>query len=167
MLASLAGTGQAVKVPEKIMRTLSEAESGRPEQMLSDPYATAVPLDAYLALQALNLIPAQRQAEELVKWLDPVPRRMTRSKVLGYDPGALDALQAYGWTGLADRMARGLVTGDPSSPLPPQGRVDRRSASVVEPREFDLATRIASIMGQNLKPVPRREYREALSGGGQ
>lgn len=162
LLTSLAGTGQAVKVPEKILLSINDTVTGRTSEPFFDPYSTAVPLDAYLTLQALNLIPAGRQANEVVKWLDPVPRRITRSKLLDYDPGVTEALQAEGWTGLADRIARGAMTGDPSSPLPPQGRIDRRAGVVAEPREFDLASRIAAILGQNIKPVPRAEYDEAL-----
>lgn len=162
MLTSLAGTGQAVKIPAKIAATLEAEESGRPGFTALDPYATAVPLDAYITLQALNLIPGQRQANEVLKWLDPVPRRITASKSLDYDPGVQEALQAEGWTGLADRVARGVSSGDFSSPLPPQGRINRRFGFVEEPRQFDLASRIAAAMGQNVKPIPRTEYEEAI-----
>jgi hypothetical protein len=164
MLTSLAGTGQAVKVPAKIAAELEGAESGRPAFTGVDPYATGVPLGAYLTMQTLNLVPAGRQANEVIKWLDPVPRRITRSKVLGYEPGPVEAMRLEGWTGLADRVTRGVASGgDFSSPLPPQGQIDKRTASVVEPREFNLASRIAMLLGQNVKTVPRDEYREALS----
>ena len=161
-LSSITGVGQAIKVPAKIAAEVNVAESGRPAFTGVDPYATGVPLDAYLTMQALNLIPAQRQANEVMKWLDPVPRRMTRSKVLDYDPGVKEALQAEGWTGLADRIARGAMTGDPSSPLPPQGTINRRTATVDEPRTFDLMSRIAALLGQNVKTIPRSEYEEAV-----
>lgn len=162
LMMPLMGTGQAVKVPAKIAAELEGAEAGRPAFTSVDPYATNVPLDAYLTLQALNLIPGQRQANEIIKWLDPVPRRVTRSKSLGYDPGVVEALRSEGWTGLADRAARGLFTGDPSSPLPPQGTIDKRLGVVTEPRQFSLQERIAALMGQNLKSIPREEYQRAV-----
>lgn len=164
LLSSLTGAGQAIKIPAKILAEIESEKTGKPVMTKVDPYATNVPLSAYITLQALNLIPGQRQADEMIKWLDPVPRRITRSKSLGYDPGVTEALQVGGWTGLADRLARGLFTGDASSPLPPQGAIDRRAGVVAEPRKFDLTTRIAAMFGQNIKPVPRREYREALEG---
>lgn len=163
VMVSLMGVGQAVKVPEKLWRSLDEEDTGRPSQMFSDVYATGVPLRAYITSEALNLIPGNRQADEVIKWLDPVPRRLTRSKVLGYEPGPVEAFQEGGVTGLADRVARGVATGDFSSPLPPQGRIDRRTGVVAEPREFNLASRIAMAFGQNIKTVPREEYREAIA----
>jgi len=162
-LGSIAGVGQVVKVPAKIAAEIEGAESGRPAFTGWDPYATGVPLDAYLTMQALNLIPGQRQANEVMKWLDPTPRRMTRSKALDYDPGVKEALQAEGWTGLADRMARLAMTGDAASPLPPQGTINRRTGTVDTPRTFDLRSRIAALLGQNIKPVPRDEYRDAIA----
>jgi hypothetical protein len=164
MLSSLTGVGQAVKIPAKILAEIEAEDTGRPQQSFVDPYATNVPLDAYLTLQALNLIPGQRQVDEVIKWIDPTPRRMTRSKTLDYEPGVVEAMQAGGWTGLADRMARGMLTGSFESPLPPQGRIDRRAGMVVEPREFDIRSRIAALLGQNIKPIPRSEYQEAIAG---
>lgn len=167
LLSSLTGLGQAVKIPAKIRAEMHSENSGTAVATQIDPYATNVPLSAYITLQALNLLPAQRQADEVIKWLDPVPRRITRSNALGYDPGVVEAMQVGGWTGLADRLARGAMSGDFSSPLPPQGRINRRMGIVEEPREFDLRSRIAAILGQNIKPVPRAEYQEAVSGGAE
>lgn len=162
LMVPLMGTGQAVKVPAKIAAELEGAEAGKPAFTSVDPYATNVPLSAYLTLQAMNLIPGQRQASELIKWLDPIPRRVTRSKALDYDPGVKEALQSEGWTGLADRLGRGLTTGDPSSPLPPQGTINKRLGFVESPRDFSLSERIAALLGQNVRGIPREEYQRAV-----
>src|SRR4030095_4693118 len=163
LFTSLTGAGQALKVPVRLWNQVtSEMEGDRMAPNFIDPYGTSVPLDAYLTLQALNLVPASRQADELIKWLDPVPRRVTRTKALDYDPGVVEALQAGGWTGLADRLARGFTTGSFASPLPPQGTVDKKQGYVSEPREHSLTERVGALLGVQLKDIPRSEYEEAL-----
>jgi hypothetical protein len=163
LLSSLTGAGQAVKVPLRFTAEWNASRTGeRVVPSFFDPYGASVPLDAYLTLQALNLVPGNRQADEMIKWLDPTPRRVTRSKSLDYDPGIVEALQAGGWTGLADRLARGVATGSFASPLLPQGEVDKKGGVVVRPREHGLTERVASILGQNVKEIPRSEYEAAL-----
>lgn len=162
-LTSLTGAGQALKVPSRLAESFwATAQGERVEPGFFDPYGASVPLDAYLTLQALNLVPAGRQADELIKWIDPTPRRITKSKALDYDPGVVEALQTGGWTGLADRLLRGATTGTFASPLPPQGLIDKRAGVVTQPREHGLAERLGAVMGVALKDVPRAEYQAAL-----
>src|SRR4030095_14154195 len=127
LLTSLTGAGQAIKVPVRLYSEITaEMEGDKVAPHFIDPYGASVPLDAYLTLQALNLVPASRQADELIKWLDPVPRRVTRTKALDYDPGVVEALQAGGWTGLADRLARGFTPRGFSSPPPAHGTARKK-----------------------------------------
>jgi len=157
-LSSLAGVGQAVKVPAKIMAEIDAAQSGRHPAFTGwDPWATGVPLSAYLTQQALNLVPGQRQANEILKWVDPTPRRITASTSLDYSPGVIEALEADGWTGLLSRVV-GL-----GWDLPPQGDIDRTTGIVESPRENSLASRLAMLLGQNIKPIPAAEYEAALN----
>lgn len=163
MFASLAGMGAAVKVPARAIETLAASGSGQPVLGgFIDPYSTAVPFTAYTTLQALNLIPFSGQADELIKWLDPVPRRISRSKVLEYDPGVLEALEAEGWTGLAHRLYLKGTTGSSASPLPPQGRIQKMVGQVTEPRRSTIQQRLGFLVGQNIKPIPREEYSAAI-----
>ena len=157
-LSAQFNAGAGVKLAEKVIRE-SGNDSDKPAQLLTDPYGTGVPVSAYVTLQALDLIPGQRQADEMVKWLDPLDRRITQSKALGYQPGLVEALKLDGWTGLADRLARGG-----RSDLPPRGKVDRKAGVVTESRPRSLAELLGSAAGQNVKPVNRGQYDEAMAG---
>lgn len=158
LLSSQFSLGVGVKLAEKVVRETSN-DSGRPAQLLTDPFGTGVPASAYVTMQALDMIPGQRQADELIKWLDPLDRRITQSKTLGFKPGPIEALKLDGWTGLADRVIRGG-----RSDLPPKGRIDRATGTVVDSRPRSLIDLVAPLAGQNLKRVDRAEYSEALSG---
>ena len=158
ILSAQFNAGAGIKLTEKVVFE-SMNNSDRPARLWSDPYASGVPTSAYVTMQALDLIPGQRQADEMIKWLDPYDRRITQSKSLGYQPGMVEALKLDGWTGLADRLARGG-----QSDLPPRGKIDRRSGIVSEPRARSLAELIGSAAGQNVRPVNRGQYQEAISG---
>jgi hypothetical protein len=159
ILSAQFNAGAGVKLAEKAFREVGN-DSGRPAQLTTDPYGTGVPVSAYVTMQALDLIPGQRQADEMIKWLDPYDRRITQSKSLGYQPGMVEALKVDGWTGLADRLARGG-----QSDLPPRGKINRKVGVVESPRPRSLAELLGSAAGQNVKPVNRSQYDEALSGG--
>jgi hypothetical protein len=148
-------------VPKIALKMAVEAgnQGSRPLPSPIDPYAAGVPLDAYVTLQILGMIPGQRQANGVISLLDPYDRRITQSKALGYEPGVIEALKLGGWTGLADRLARGG-----ESDLPPKGKVDRRSGTVEPSRPRSLAELLGSAAGQNLKPVNRSQYDEAMAG---
>jgi hypothetical protein len=149
--------GAAVKVPDKLLTELRGMGSGRPERMLTDPFGGNVPLTAYVTEQVMDsFLPGVRQFDELIVWLDPVERRKTRSKLLEYDPGPWEAFKAGHLSGVIHRLFG-------EEELPPAGEIDRRSATVEEPREIPLSTRIAGAVGFNIKPVDRRQYSDALA----
>lgn len=160
-MSDLAGdffsVGMAVKVPAKIMAEIQSLGTGRAEKPAFDPYATNVPLTAYLTEQALDsFVPGSRQADELIWWLDPTARRRTASKQLGYQPGIWQAMEANHWTGLLDRVYHGG-----ESPLPPAGEISRYGF-VAQPRDIPLTERISSLGGVNIRPINRDRYERAI-----
>lgn len=157
----MTGVGQAPKLGFKIAAELAN-ETDKPAYSWIDPYATSVPLSAYTTLLALQLIPGQRQADELLKWMDPTPRRITASKSLDYDPGVVEAIKQGGWTGIAHRIQRKISAGTFESDLPAKGHINRRLGEVDKPVTYGLGSRIASLAGFNVKPVNRQEYEEQL-----
>jgi hypothetical protein len=62
----------------------------------------------------------------------------------------IEALEFDGWTGLADRMARGG-----QRDLPPRGKIDRRLGFVTESRPQSLAELLGSAAAQNVLPKNR------------
>lgn len=158
LLTSLAGTGQGVKVAGRLSDEMAgEGDGTTALAKLTDPYGARVPTSAYLTLQALNLVPFNRQADEVLKWLDPTRRRITGSKSLGYEPSVAEAVKLGGVTGLAAEL-----TGQREG-LPAAGPINRKFGFVERPTEISLAQRIAAALGQNVKPVNREQYREALT----
>ena len=151
--------GMAVKVPDKVVQTLSDRSGGKnPPQMVTDPYGTRVPFLAYLTDQTLEtFIPGSRQADMMIRWLDPVQRRRSASKALDFTPSMWDAARVGHWTGLLDR----LWSGGPST-LPPEGPVKR---GFVEPQSYPLTQRVAELGGFNIRPIDRRAYEEAIKLG--
>jgi N12 class adenine-specific DNA methylase len=151
--------GMAAKVPSKALQTLA----GRPgDRMALDPYGSQVPLLAYVTDQTLDsLVPGTRQADIAIRWLDPVQRRRTASKLLDFQPGAWDAARVGHVTGLLDRLLAGEA-GTTASTLPPEGKVDR--AGNVSAQNYPLEQRIAELLGLNLRPVNREAYERAISG---
>jgi N12 class adenine-specific DNA methylase len=158
LLTSLAGTGQGIKVAGRLSDEMAgEGDGTTALAKLTDPYGARVPTSAYLTLQALNLVPFNRQADEVLKWLDPTRRRITGSKTLGYEPGVAEAVKLGGVSGLAAEL-----TGQREG-LPASGPINRKFGFVERPTEISLAQRIAAALGQNVKPVNREQYREALT----
>lgn len=161
LLGDMTGVGPVPKVGFKILVEVAN-ETNKPAYSWIDPYATSVPLSAYVTMQALEMVPGQRQANEIVKWIDPTLRRITQSKALDYEPGVIEALKVGGWTGLAHRVMRKMTSGTLESDLPPKGHINQRLGEVDEPVRFGLASRVANLAGFNVKPVNREEYEEAL-----
>jgi len=113
--------GAGIRVPFKF---ISDFQSGfdRPAATPVDPFAGSVPFSFYVTDELMgSFIPGQRQFDRLISYVDPIYRRPTRSKELGYDPGVIEAFRASHFTGLLDRIAvqQGLI-----DPLPPRGAVE-------------------------------------------
>jgi hypothetical protein len=149
--------GAALKVPDKILADTLRADGDRPARPLLDPYAERVPVSFYVTEQLLDsFIPGTRQADELLLWVDPQKRRRTVSKTIGYEPGIIEAIRVGHWTGLLDRLAG-------QEPLPPAGPIDRKTGAITPAPTTDTE-RMLSIMGFNVKPVPRSTYEAELMG---
>lgn len=153
--------GMALKVPAKAWQTfVADNTQGRnPPPVWGDPYATRVPFVAYVTDQTLDsFVPGSRQADMVIRWVDPVPRRKTSNRKLGFEPGAWDAARVGHVTGLLDR----LFAGDGgASTLPPEGTVDRFGR--IDAQEVPLSQRVAELAGFNIRPVNRDKYRAALA----
>lgn len=145
--------GMAGKVPAKAIQEFM----GQPgDKVLFDPYARNVPLLAYLTDQTIDsFVPGVRQADLVIRWLDPVQRRRTASKQLGFDPGVWDAARVGHVTGLLDRVLSGGA-----STLPPEGRVDKHGD--VSAQEYPQLQRVMELAGFNVRPVNRAAYESAL-----
>lgn len=149
--------GLALKVPDKILAELRSLETGKPEPTVTDPFATNIPLSAYLTEQVMDsFVPGVRQFDETILWIDPIERRKTRSKTLNYDPGVKEALQVGHVTGLIDRLLNGG-----ESKLPPAGPIDRKTGEI-SPRTSPALTRAASLAGFNVRAFNREHYEEAV-----
>ena len=139
--------GAAVRVPAKVMG------------WDIDPYGRGVPTSFYVTEQIVDsFVPGTRQADEIVAWLDPIERRRTPSKALGYQPGVTEAVRIGNWGGVADR----LLATDGSS-LPPAGRVSRSGA--VQVRQYRPEELLGRMMGVNIRPINREDYEGAIRGG--
>jgi N12 class adenine-specific DNA methylase len=201
--------GMALKVPDKILATLRSLESGKPEPGFLDPYATKVPLAAYITEQAIDsIVPGSRQFDEVLYWIDPVARRKTESKQLDFHPGPWEVVRTSHIGGVLDRLfgaasdegetslpAAGtvedvsarrmpgekpetrlkrmeaygtLMSGRPEANMftqrTPSGKLQYRIAYVPEDQRqpLPLASRVSSLAGFNVRPVPRGAYLEAL-----
>lgn len=152
--------GIAAKVPAKAWQTLDDKTQGKnPPPVWGDPYATRVPFLAYVTDQTLDsFVPGSRQADIVIRWVDPTPRRKASHRGLGFEPGAWDAARVGHVTGLLDRLLAGEGG---KSTLPPEGTVDRFGG--IDAREVSLTQRIAELGGLNIRPIDREKYRAALS----
>ena len=153
--------GIAAKVTAKAWQTfIADQTQGRnPPPVWGDPYATRVPFVAYVTDQTLDsFVPGSRQADLVIRWVDPMPRRKTTNRKLGFEPGAWDAARVGHVTGLLDR----LLTGEGgASTLPPEGTVDRFGR--IDAQEVPLSQRVAELAGFNIRPINRDKYRAALA----
>ena len=97
--------GGGVKVVEKVYDTTTTEPGDRPPTMITDPYASNVPLSFYVMDQTMTtLVPGRRQFDEVMMFIDPTSRRKTRSKVLDYEPGAWEAVRLGHASGVVDRV---------------------------------------------------------------
>ena len=118
-----------------------------------------MPLSFYITEQLTDsIIPGSRQADELLAWVNPVRPRRTASKTLGYSPGVVESLESSHWTGLINNLARGGESG-----LPPAGAIDRRTSTVPIPSTITPTERLSSVLGVNIKAIPRQEYQNAIN----
>lgn len=149
--------GLAVKGPDKVLQVLRDRSNGKnPPQMMTDPYATRVPLLAYLTDQTLDtFLPGNRQADMIIRWMDPVQRRRTANQQLGFQPSMWDAARVGHWTGLLDR----LLSPGMESTLPAEGPVSR---GYVEPQSITPTQKVSELLGFNVRSINRRAYEEAL-----
>jgi N12 class adenine-specific DNA methylase len=150
--------GAGVRIPAKVWAEIQSAGSSRPTPSVVDPYAAYVPLSFYVTEQLVDsLVPGSRQADELVAFMDPVERRRTPAKTIGYHPGPIEALRVGHWSGLVDRLASGG-----ESALPAAGPVDRRTGDI-EARVSPASQRLGRLLGVNVKPVDRERYERELT----
>lgn len=146
--------GMAVKVPDKVLAELRSLESGKPQAPYLDPYATHVPLRAYITEQTVDsIVPGTRQFDELVMWLDRQPRRRTASKELNYDPGIWEALRISHVGGVVDRLIAAL--GHEETSLPAAGPVV--AVNAVPAKKEKLDTRMLRLEGQGILAEGRPE----------
>jgi hypothetical protein len=97
--------GGGIKVTEKLYDTMTTEPGDRPPTMITDPYASSVPLTFYIMDQAMTtFVPGRRQFDEVMMFIDPTSRRKTRSKTLDYDPGAWDAIKLGHASGVVNRI---------------------------------------------------------------
>jgi len=158
LLGDFLSLGIAARLPGKAWASAMEEATGRVQEVPFDNYSTGVPFMAWLGQQTSStLIPGQRQADEIIMWVDPTYRRIRASKIMDYDPGFWDGLRVGGTVGLLDRLASGG-----ESTLPPSGTIDRTTGVVEEPRQIDPMTRMWSLFGINAKMVNREQYEKAL-----
>lgn len=151
--------GAAIRVPAKVFVEWQSLGKPIPASSPMDPYATGVPLSFYITEQLTDsIIPGSRQADELLVWVNPVRPRRTASKTLGYSPGVVESLESSHLTGLLNNLARGGESG-----LPPAGAIDRRTGTVPSPSSITPAERISSVLGFNVKAIPRHEYQNAIT----
>jgi hypothetical protein len=151
--------GAAVRVPAKVFVEWQSMGKPTPASSPFDPFATGVPLSFYITEQLTDsIIPGSRQADELLAWVNPVRPRRTASKTLGYSPGVVESLESSHWTGLINNLARGGESG-----LPPAGAIDRRTSTVPIPSTITPTERLSSVLGVNIKAIPRQEYQNAIN----
>jgi hypothetical protein len=152
--------GMAAKVPDKVVQSLRDNTQGRnPPAMLVDPYGARVPFSAYVTDQTLDsFVPGSRQADIAIRWLDPVPRRKTAHRGLGFQPGVWDAARAGHLTGLLDRLFAGEGG---RSTLPAEGPVSRLGR--IDAQEISRTQRLAELGGLNIRPINRQRYSAALA----
>lgn len=151
--------GAAVRVPSKVFVEWQSMGKPTPASSPFDPFATGVPLSFYITEQLTDsIIPGSRQADELLAWVNPVRPRRTASKTLGYSPGVVESLESSHWTGLINNLARGGESG-----LPPAGAIDRRTSTVPIPSTITPTERLSSVLGVNIKAIPRQEYQNAIN----
>jgi hypothetical protein len=97
--------GGGVKVAEKLYDTMTTEPGDRPPTMITDPYASSVPLTFYVMDQAMTaLVPGRRQFDEVMVFVDPTSRRKTQSKTLDYNPDAWDAIKLGHASGVVNRV---------------------------------------------------------------
>jgi hypothetical protein len=162
MVADLAGDffslGMAAKVPAKAYQELF----GRPgDRTAVDAYSANVPFLAYVTDQTLDsFLPGTRQADLLIRWLDPVARRRTASKTEGYTPTVWDAARIGHIPGVLDRLFEGQPgeNGPFESTVPAE--TSRRSP---QPTVMSTEQRIAELAGFNIKPINRQQYEQAIA----
>ena len=97
--------GGGIKVLEKVYRAATTEPGDKPEAMITDPYATNVPLTFYVTDQVMTtLVPGRRQFDDVMMMIDPTSRRKTAAKPLSYDPGAWDAIKLGHVSGVVNRI---------------------------------------------------------------
>ena len=97
--------GGGIKVTEKLFDTMTTEPGDRPPTMITDPYASNVPLSFYIMDQAMtSLVPGRRQFDEVMMFIDPTSRRKTKSRTLDYEPGAWDAIKLGHASGVLNRV---------------------------------------------------------------
>jgi len=120
--------GSGMKVGSKVFSSLKSMDTGRAERPFFDPYGATVPFSFYLTEAAMSsFIPAKRQFEEIALMIDPIHRRRTASRQIGYDPGPWEAIRQGHATGAVDRLLTALGAVDP---LPPAGKVENVSRGI-------------------------------------
>ena len=97
--------GGGIKVTEKLYDTMTTEPGDRPPTMITDPYASNVPLSFYIMDQAMtSFVPGRRQFDEVMMFIDPTSRRKTKSRTLDYEPDAWDAIKLGHASGVMNRV---------------------------------------------------------------
>ena len=132
--------GAGMKVGSKALSSLKSMDSGQPERPFLDPYGATVPFSFYLTEAALSsFVPGKRQFDEFSLMVDPVHRRRTGSKQIGYDPGPWEAIRQGHAGGAVDRVLTALGAVDP---LPPGGKVENVSRSSMSTNQTAKSRRV-------------------------
>jgi len=155
LINDIINLGPMVRVPLKILQPLL----GDRYYSFIDPWGVNVPITAYITKEALNLIPGVRQADTLLLFLDPYPRRLAASRMLSYYPGVKEALKQTGWTAVLDRLINGRP---PFEEMPPQGPISRKFKIVIYPRRYEQWQLLLGLLGINLRPIERIGYESLI-----
>jgi hypothetical protein len=160
LMGDFISLGILARAGPKAWASMTEEATGRPQKVPFDNYSAGVPFMAWVGQQVgSTFIPGQRQADDMIMWIDPTFRRTRPSEKLEYHPGFWDGMRVGGTIGLLDRLASGG-----ESTLPPQGDIKKTPLGfeVPEPREVDPMTRMWKLVGINAKMVNQEEYNKAI-----
>jgi hypothetical protein len=156
LATDLTTIGAGLKVGSKALASLKSVDTGRAERPALDPYGATVPFSFYLTEAALSsFVPGKRQFDEFSLMVDPIHRRRTGSKQIGYDPGPWEAIRQGHAGGAVDRVLTALGAVDP---LPPGGKVENVSRSSLSTNQTAKSRRVRREAKQKLGTSSAGQY---------